>query len=328
MRVNRYIALMAASACLKTRLAAFGLMMISVLPSTKLQAQQLYWSQFGTPRQLGRVALDGTGVSVLVQANRPLGMEALDSTRHIFWIDQEAASIRRANADFTGSTTIVSGLGSPNHLNLAIDEAANLVFWSNSDTHTIGRAPLSGGPVIGTFPSPASYPDDLAVDPANQKLYWTTQFDGVNRSNYDGSDQSLVLSTPSWGPSGLDLDLVAGKMYLAVPNQSRILSANLDGTGAQTILTLPHRPFGMELFGGRMYWADLDGGTLNSAKLDGSDHKIILSGLSLPRQVSIMSAIPEPEGFVLVAFGGLGLLIPLRTPHATSADLRGHATRR
>ena len=111
---------------------------------------------------------------------------------------------------------LVTGLGPGNQLNLAIDPSADLIFWSNPEAGTIGRAHLSGGPVLGTFASPGSFPDDLAVDPVNGLLYWTLQSGEVMRSRYDGSEQVLLTrlgTTLGSGAVGLDLDLQAGKMY-------------------------------------------------------------------------------------------------------------------
>ncbi len=278
-----------------------------------LLSQQLYWSQFGTPSEVGRVNLDGSNSMTLVQPDQLLGMVTLDSTGQVYWIDDGKGTIMRANADFSDVTTLVTLGGTPNYLNLAIDPSANLIFWTdaNANNGTIGRASLAGGPVIGTFSSPGEYPDALAVDPTHQLLYWTTQDGKVMRSNYDGSDQVTLMtlaSTVGAGPSGLALDLAAGEMYLSLPNEDRIDRANLDGTGLETVLQLSgERPFGMDLFDGRMYWADLDGGSLRSANLDGSDVTTILSGLSDPRQVSIMD-VPEPSTLALLGAATLGLI--------------------
>jgi hypothetical protein len=292
----------------KMRLATFARCVAAVwicLPAALSRAQQLYWSQFGTPRQVGHVSLNGTGSVTLIQTDQVLGMETLDATQKVYWADNDAATIVRANADFSGVTTLVTGLGAQSHLNLALDPAANLIFWSNSGAGTIGRASLSGGPIIGTFTSPGSYPDDLAVDPIHQLLYWCVQTGQVFRSNYDGTGQVTLFSVGpelGQGASGLDLDLPGGKIYLSIPNQNRIVRATLDGSGSQTVVSTPERPFGMELYNGHIYWTDLDGGRLRSANLDGSDVTTILSGLSQPRQVSIMT-VPEPDGIALAALG-------------------------
>jgi hypothetical protein len=280
-----------------------------LLSTGLLSAQQLYWSQFGTPSQVGCVNFNGSG-KVTMQTGMSFGMETLDSTRQVYWIERDMGTIVRANADFSGITTIVSGLGNFSHLNLVLDPDANLMFWSNSSAGTIGWASLQGGPVIGTFASPGRFPDDLAVDTNHQLLYWTTQTGEVVRSQYDGSGQTVIMTlgtSLSTGSSGLDLDLSAGKMYMTIPNQKKIVRANLDGTGLETILSTTERPFGMELFNGRMYWTDLDGGSLRSANIDGSGVTTILSGLSYPRQVSIMD-VPEPSTIALLGMGGIGLI--------------------
>lgn len=278
------------------------LVMLALCTPALSSAQQLFWSQFGSQvgsvSQLGRMNLDGSGSITLVQSNEVAGMETLSATRQVYWIDNGAAAIMRANADFSGVTRLVAGLGGGNHLNLALDPAADLIFWSNSERGTIGRANLRGGPILGTFASAGGYPDDLALDPTNQLLYWSTQRGGVFRSHYDGSGQIELMTfgtSLGSGASGLALDLVAGTMYLSIPNDHRIVRANLDGTGVQTVLATTERPFGMELFNGRMYWADLDDGRLRSANLDGTAPTTILENLSLPRQVSIMPVSDAPQ---------------------------------
>jgi hypothetical protein len=280
-----------------------------VLSPGLLSAQQLYWSQFGSPSLVGHVNLDGSG-SVTALTGRSLGMETLDSTRQVYWADNITETIMRANADFSGVTTLVTGLVVPSHLNLALDPDANLMFWSNANAGTIGRASLGGGPIISTFASLGGYPDDIAVDPHHRLLYWTDQTGEVVRSQYDGSSQVVLMKLGTHlgsGASGLDLDLSAGKMYMSVPNQNVIVRANLDGTGLETLLSTSERPFGMELFNGRMYWADLDGGRLRSANVDGSGLTTILSGLNQPRQVSIM-AVPESSTIVLLGIASFSLL--------------------
>jgi hypothetical protein len=272
--------------------------------------------------QIGHVRLDGGGEITLPQANAVFGMETVNATRQIYWIDNGAASIKRANADFSGVTTIVTGLGGGNHLNLALAPAANLIFWSNADGGSISRANLSGGPIIGTFASPGAFPDDLAVDTANQRLYWETQSGEVVRSSYDGSGQVTLMNLGASlgsGGSGLYLDLVAHKMYLSVPNQRSILRANLDGTGLETVLSTSERPFGMELSDGRMYWTDLDGGRLRSANIDGSDVTTILSDLDYPRQISIM-AVPEPTTTAVLLFGAVVVFVWTKVGRPNHSD--------
>jgi len=279
-------------------------LVLSVLPATG-EAQRLYWTQNGPPFLVGSVNLDGTGAVTSAQTNRPLGIDTSDSMRRIYWIDDTAKTIVRADENFGNVTTIVSGLTGSFHLNLAIEEAANLVFWTDGNA-SVWRAPLSGGPLIGNFHIGFGNLDDITVDATHQKLYFVSQVTPeVYRANYDGSAFTTLIDLGDGvfdAASGIDLDLANEKIYVAIANGSKILRANLDGTNLESVVNLSHRPFGMEIFQGRLYWADLDGGKLFSAKLDGSDVTTLLSGLSQPRQVSVM-AIPEPSTLVSLIFG-------------------------
>jgi DNA-binding beta-propeller fold protein YncE len=272
---------------------------------------RLYWSAVA---QVGYANLDGSGGVIVPQPNFALGVTTLDATQQVYWIDgMGRGTIMRANADFSAATPLIS-LGT-SASNLALDTQANLIFWTGVDNATINRASLTDGSALGTFNSPGRYPDDLAVDPLHQLLYWTTQTGEVVRSQYDGSNQTILMQLGTslyTGACGLDLDLAAGKMYLASTNQYAVVRANLDGTGMETVLSLgAERPFGMALFGGRMYWADLDGGRIRSATLNGSDVTTILTGLRSPRQVSVM-VVPEPAGLALLGLSAATLMLRRR----------------
>jgi hypothetical protein len=257
--------------------------------------QQVYWSQYTTDPLVGRINVDGSGAATtLPLAHSPIGLAAVSQTRQIYWYEHDVGQIVRSNAELTQVTPVVNGLPASGVFNVAVDPAADLVFWTMGNS-SIGRASLSSGNLLSAFPSPGTVPDGIAVDPAARKVYWETQSGGVFRANYDGSSRDDLVpdGAPGSGAIGIHLDLAAGMMYLAYPNSHRIARANLDGTGLTTVLTLSpaERPVGVDVFNGRMYWADFDIGRLRSAALDGTGVTTLLSGLQDPRAVAVLPAL-------------------------------------
>jgi hypothetical protein len=287
--------------------------------------QQVYWSQTSSQGLIGRVNADGTGSISVTSAQATFGMEALPSHPYVYWLDATSRTIRRANRDLSGDVPWVTGLPPNTSLNVAIDPAADLLVWTETSTNRLGRARLSDGAHLGTFASPAEVTEDVALDTVNQRIYWTTMFAGeVYSARYDGTDVNLLFTNTGLNRaiSGIDLDLASGRMYVGIRDQSRIVRANLDGSDAQTVLTLPfdERPFGMDFFDGRLYWADWDQGRLRSARDDGTDLRTILGGLSSPRQVAV---VPEPAAVVTGTCVLLALLVRVRRGRRT--DRPAHA---
>ena len=70
--------------------------MLALCAPAPLPAQQLYWSQFGSQHclvsQVGHVNLDGSGSVTFVQPSQVFGMETLNATRQVYWIDDGAGS--------------------------------------------------------------------------------------------------------------------------------------------------------------------------------------------------------------------------------------------
>jgi hypothetical protein len=63
----------------------------------------------------------------------------------VYWADQCAEKIQRANLDGTGVQDLVTGLSSPSAI--AVDGAGGKVYWDNTGTHKVQRANLDGSNV-------------------------------------------------------------------------------------------------------------------------------------------------------------------------------------
>ncbi len=77
---------------------------------------------------------------------------------------------------------------------------------------------------------------------AQNKMYWTN-FTSVKiqRANLDGSSVEDLVTTGLSEPTGIALDVAAGKMYWT--DESIIKRANLDGTGVENLVYTPFSSF-------------------------------------------------------------------------------------
>lgn len=220
---------------------------------------------------------------------------------YIYWTDTASSTpsrggdIRRANADGSNQQMLVTGLNSPNGIRL--DPSDGTMYWVDSayklptTNGDIRRANLdgSGGKTLFTLNQPV----DLALDLAGGRIYLT---DGGNqnivRANLDGTNRQTIISSPANG--GIALDLAAGKLYWSVgpslnPGTGSIHQANLNGTGATTLISGVTTPAGvaLDLAAGKIYWTEVNpkvtnGGDIRRANLDGSGQEVIVQSLPLP----------------------------------------------
>src|SRR5271155_1099381 len=86
-------------------------------------------------------------------------------------------------------------------------------------------------------------PDGLAVDVAAGHLYWTNMGnpkanDGtIFRSDLDGRNMTTVLAPGgTFTPKQLQIDKPSGKLYWSDREGMRVMRANLDGSGIETLV--------------------------------------------------------------------------------------------
>ena len=118
---------------------------------------------------------------------------------HVYWANNGAGTIGRANLDGTGANQgFISGADGP--FGVAVDSGH--VYWTNFNTGTIGRANLDGtaanqGFITGAGPSFA-----VAVDAGH--VYWTG-FDtnAIGRANLDGTGANPGFISGASSPRGV-----------------------------------------------------------------------------------------------------------------------------
>ncbi len=163
---------------------------------------------------------------------------------------------------------------------MAIDPAANKIYWASYTNDTIRVANLDGSGTASTLFGSEAGPSGVAIDPAANKIYWTNQIGatGVRVGNLDGSGTASTLFGGEANPIGVAIDPAAGKIYWAdlgscCSGPGTIRVANLDGSGtASTLFGSEAGPAGVAIdpAANKIYWGNFGTGAIRVANLDGT----------------------------------------------------------
>ncbi|GAG02470.1 unnamed protein product, partial [marine sediment metagenome] len=228
------------------------------------------------------------------------GSETVTTTEMMYWTDNDAGRIQRANLDGSSIENIIIGLWQPR--GIAIDIADGKMYWCEvgNSPHLVGmvrRANLDGTD-IETLVSGLHVPQDIALDVDEYRMYWIDNGGGTDRiyrANMDGSDIEVVLFGAD--ARGIALDLENGKIYwTCITNRHggvghrSIRCSNLDGTGEETVVDGLGTPDGiaLDLEYGKMYWTDQSTDKVQRANLDGTDvEDLVVTGLGRPYGIAL-----------------------------------------
>ena len=137
-------------------------------------------------------------------------------------------------------------------------------------------------------------PTSIAVDVAEDKMYWVDKrTDVIRRSNLDGTNVEDLL-TEVKTPDDIALDLVAGKMYWTEQGTGAIRRAGLDGTNAEILVEIKEPlSIALDVPRGKMYWTARvassfsDAGIIQRADLNGENIETLLTGLYDPESIAL-----------------------------------------
>ena len=194
---------------------------------------RVYWQDRG----IWSANLDGSDVQE-VQAfyvGSPITAFAIDQGRgNLYWVEYGHV-YRRNLGDAMSVREIWDGAGE-----LLLDlERGRLYFtpdWDNpilyqTDLSGAGERTLTGMWTIGTRPRV------LALDPVADRLYLGSS-SSLDRAQLDATGIELVVRSPQYaGANGIAIDVGAGKVYWADRLRMAVSRANLDGTGAEDLVT-------------------------------------------------------------------------------------------
>lgn len=174
-----------------------------------LDGGRLYWTDT-LDNNIRSANLDGTDQTVVLSGLPNPENIAIDAMNDVmYWTETSGGQrIRRAGLDGSGMLDVITGLSQP--IGIVLDTDGNSMYFTNSLSETIERADLDGSNRQVLLGSDAlSFPANLAIDLANDYLYWTEAgFTSglLRRARLDGSDvQNLYAGVNPVGVAVLSL---------------------------------------------------------------------------------------------------------------------------
>ena len=163
--------------------------------------------------------------------------------------------------------------------------AAVYVYWTELETGKIMRGPVDGGSPQ-TCVTGQSEPRGLVI--GGQWMYWVERAAGrLRRADLNCPAGNIQTIGPTLiNPDRMALDLAGGKIYWTENKEptvtsNRIRRANLDGSGAETILddSDVEEPVGIAIDRisnpPRLYWSDYGTDSIRMANLDGGNPQLV-----------------------------------------------------
>ncbi|MFT3838971.1 MAG: hypothetical protein QM723_18470 [Myxococcaceae bacterium] len=194
----------------------------------------------------------------------------------VYWTDNFSDAVARVAMTGGPSATLhTAGDSFSNPAGVAIDTAANKLFWAESPNVMSSALDGSGAHAIVAGTQGSDFITSVAVDVSSQRVYWTNNGnDTVSSATYAGADVK-VLHTASdrfANPAGVAIDGSNGKLFWCEGND--VMSSALDGSGAVAVIpgTMENFPTAVAVDPAAqlIYWTDNGTDALSSAAYDGS----------------------------------------------------------
>ena len=211
----------------------------------------------------------------------------------LFRAELHPGAVSVSNLDGTEKVTILKDvIFDP--ISIKIDNENNHIYWCNNGSGDINRSNLDGTEIV-TIVSGASSCQSIAIDHKNSKLYWSGKAAArIKQTNLNGSQQKdIYYSNLGGGVFSIAIDEDEDKIYFTT--SSKIIKANLDGTGQRTIidnLDNPHTVL-LDTKNNKLYWDERPFSFAKSSIIKKSD----LDGTNIDTVIS--SNIKESKGFAI-----------------------------
>ena len=211
----------------------------------------------------------------------------------MYWIENYAAKIQRANPDGSSIENIVTGYNFP--------PGGGGFSMKCFNGKCEGIATPKDGRPIKIPHEKLIDPNCIAIDYNANKIYWANgHLKNFQRSKFDGSDiediyiKELILPANikmnQWlHPINIELDVDAGKIYWTDIYANKIQRANLDGSEPEDLITDIRSPYALalDLQDRKIYWSNTVTGEVLRASLNGNSVETLVRGLSFPYDIAL-----------------------------------------
>lgn len=226
----------------------------------------VYWTDRGAS-QLKRMSFNGSNVQTIALSGavtspgsniRGIAFDGMSN--RIFWADNGADRLLRANSDGSASAvlyTIAGGGSFP--ADVRLDLGNQLFYWCDQQRNRIQRSTLDGASVVDVITNAAA----------------------------------------AGGPYFMDLDVPAGKIYWGDFSGGSIFRANLDGSARETLLTGNNMTRGVRLDPRErmLYWINRDDKKVHRCPLSAFEGGVI--PLTHPAVQTLYTNLDTPHGLAL-----------------------------
>jgi hypothetical protein len=274
------------------------------IESAMADVSKVYW----TDRNNGTLSVTDVSsgaTQVLVQNFARLQDVDLDiSTGILYFADWgpfagNSGSINRVNKDGTGLATVLNTADAVHQL--ALDQALQRIYFTRAvsyDGREISHVDTNGANYTVLLPGSGWFPSGLALDSANNLLYWgdigilSGPFNGsVNRMGADGSAPTQLTPHVDGRGRGYALDQASQTIFLTAHNPHSpssgggLFSYDIAANTETLLISDPATGYWdieIDPVTQRIWWTDYGRGQIRSAGFDGSDERVELSNLTNP----------------------------------------------
>ena len=205
-----------------------------------------------------------------------IGM-APDTPADLYYIDYSDDFIRKLTLDDSGKITDVLNVVGKAGVGMAYDATNKKIYFTDFDTTPFGNIwrVNTDGTGLEALVANITDPYSIALDVAENKMYWIDDAGNVSRANLNGSSPEIgILNVPAASWRGLALDLKNRKMYAYDAEEEKLYIANLDGSNATVIISeIYGYAVAVDTVNSKVYFEDQR--VLKRANLDGSNIETI-----------------------------------------------------
>lgn len=201
---------------------------------------------------------------------------AYSQTTDIVWLNGDTKSINVFNINRVENTLLLQGsISNPRHIE--VDRKNQKVYWADPTLKKISRSNLDGSNFedIITFSGTTQF-EGLAIDTINNKIYWRTFSNGIERADLDGQNQELI--SVSTGNGDIEIDPVNNAIFWT--SQVELKKSNLDGSNETLLATLNNdfrSDLEIDITNQHLYFGDNNANTIFRINTDGTGLETVFS---------------------------------------------------